>query len=142
MKKLQNATKIWWKTSISMWIVSGGDLSRVEGRSVKPHWTLLFSDILLFAKVSRDRVLFITEEPIPLANIVDSCFNIRKKRKFFNISCIWFQKKMDFFRNELNFFQTKKNFFFSWRNLDFFEKVWKLFSENLTLFWINHKFII
>lgn len=60
----------------------GGDLSRVEGRSVKPYWTLLFSDILLFAKVSRDRVLFITEEPIPLANIIDSCFNIRKKREF------------------------------------------------------------
>lgn len=60
----------------------GGDLSRVEGRSVKPYWTLLFSDILLFAKVSRDRVLFITEEPIPLANIIDSCFTIRKKRKF------------------------------------------------------------
>lgn len=59
----------------------GGDLSRVEGRSVKPYWTLLFSDILLFAKVSRDRVLFITEEPIPLANITDSCFNIRKKSK-------------------------------------------------------------
>lgn len=57
----------------------GGDLSRVEGRSVKPYWTLLFSDILLFAKVSRDRVLFITEDPIPLANVTDSFFNIRKK---------------------------------------------------------------
>lgn len=63
--------------------LKGGDLSRVEGRSIKPYWTLLFSDILLFAKVSRDRVLFITEEPIPLANIIDSCFNIRKKRKFY-----------------------------------------------------------
>lgn len=59
----------------------GGDLSRVENRSVKPYWTLLFSDILLFAKVSRDRVLFITEEPISLINIVDSSFNIRKKCK-------------------------------------------------------------
>jgi len=63
------------------WIF-GGDLSRVEGRSVKPYWTLLFSDILLFAKVSRDRVLFITEEPLQLGNITDSCFNIRKKRNF------------------------------------------------------------
>lgn len=61
----------------------GGDLSRIEGRSVKPYWTLLFSDILLFAKVSRDRVLFITEEPIPLANIIDSIFHIRKKRESF-----------------------------------------------------------
>ncbi|XP_038107189.1 uncharacterized protein LOC6035972 isoform X4 [Culex quinquefasciatus] len=67
------------------WIF-GGDLSRVEGRSVKPYWTLLFSDILLFAKVSRDRVLFITEEPIALTNITDSCFNIRKKNTEFRIT--------------------------------------------------------
>lgn len=63
-------------------LIVGGDLSRIEGRTVRPYWTLLFSDILLFAKVSRDRVLFITEEPLPLANIIDSCFNIRKKGKF------------------------------------------------------------
>uniref|UniRef100_A0A182NN73 DH domain-containing protein n=1 Tax=Anopheles dirus TaxID=7168 RepID=A0A182NN73_9DIPT len=67
------------------WIF-GGDLSRVEGRSVKPYWTLLFSDILLFAKVSRDRVLFITEEPITLSTITDSCFNIRKKNTEFRIT--------------------------------------------------------
>ncbi|XP_059619688.1 uncharacterized protein LOC132263760 isoform X3 [Phlebotomus argentipes] len=66
--------------------VFGGDLSRVEGRSVKPYWTLLFSDILLFAKVSRDRVLFITEEPLQLVNITDSCFNIRKKSTEFRIT--------------------------------------------------------
>jgi len=63
------------------WIF-GGDLSRVEGRSVKPYWTLLFSDIIVFAKVSRDRVLFITEEPIPIANVVDSCFHMRKKSEW------------------------------------------------------------
>ncbi|XP_055595620.1 uncharacterized protein LOC129746143 isoform X2 [Uranotaenia lowii] len=67
------------------WIF-GGDLSRVEGRSVKPYWTLLFSDILLFAKVSRDRVLFITEEPIALSTITDSCFNVRKKNTEFRIT--------------------------------------------------------
>uniref|UniRef100_A0AAG5D2N6 Uncharacterized protein n=1 Tax=Anopheles atroparvus TaxID=41427 RepID=A0AAG5D2N6_ANOAO len=67
------------------WIF-GGDLSRVEGRSVKPYWTLLFSDILLFAKVSRDRVLFITEEPVALSTITDSCFNIRKKGTEFRIT--------------------------------------------------------
>ncbi|KFB44000.1 AGAP004701-PA-like protein [Anopheles sinensis] len=67
------------------WIF-GGDLSRVEGRSIKPYWTLLFSDILLFAKVSRDRVLFITEEPIALSTITDSCFNIRKKSTEFRIT--------------------------------------------------------
>lgn len=68
--------------SMSIVLFLGGDLSRVEGRSVKPYWTLLFSDILLFAKVSRDRVLFITEEPIALSTITDSCFNIRKKSEF------------------------------------------------------------
>ncbi|XP_035793090.1 uncharacterized protein LOC118467123 isoform X3 [Anopheles albimanus] len=67
------------------WIF-GGDLSRVEGRSVKPYWTLLFSDILLFAKVSRDRVLFITEEPISLSTVTDSCFNIRKKGTEFRLT--------------------------------------------------------
>lgn len=83
------------------WIF-GGDLSRIDGRSVKQFWTLLFSDIIgelsqfhqhaqlftthvsvsVFAKVSRDRVLFITDEPLPLSNVVDCCFNVRKKSKF------------------------------------------------------------
>ncbi|XP_033246938.1 uncharacterized protein LOC108164652 isoform X1 [Drosophila miranda] len=67
------------------WIF-GGDLSRVEGRSIKPYWTLLFSDIIVFAKVSRDRVLFITEEPVPLANVVDSCFHMRKKTTEFRLT--------------------------------------------------------
>lgn len=35
----------------------------------------------MFAKVSRDRVLFITDEPLPLSNVVDCCFNVRKKSK-------------------------------------------------------------
>lgn len=63
------------------WIF-GGDLSRIDGRSVKQFWTLLFSDIIVFAKVSRDRVLFITDEPLPLSNVVDCCFNVRKKSKW------------------------------------------------------------
>ncbi|KAH8419892.1 hypothetical protein KR009_003639 [Drosophila setifemur] len=67
------------------WIF-GGDLSRVEGRSVKPYWTLLFSDIIVFAKVSRDRVLFITEEPVAIANVVDSCFHMRKKTTEFRLT--------------------------------------------------------
>lgn len=46
---------------------SGGNLVRVEGNSVeRPQYTLLFTDILLFAKITRDRVLFITEEPVAL----------------------------------------------------------------------------
>lgn len=48
---------------------------------MKPYWALLFSDILLFAKVSRDRVLFITEDPVPLIHITESMFNVRKKCK-------------------------------------------------------------
>ncbi len=60
------------------WIF-GGDLSRIDGRTIKQFWTLLFSDIILFAKVSRDRVLFITDEPLPLTNIVDCIFNVKKK---------------------------------------------------------------
>lgn len=65
------------------WIF-GGDLSRVEGRTVRQYWALLFSDILLFAKVSRDRVLFILEEPLPLAHISDMYFNVRKKGNHLN----------------------------------------------------------
>lgn len=67
-------------------------MSRVESRSVKPYWTLLFSDILLFAKVSRDRVLFITEEPIALTNITDSCFNIRKKSEWIGLNEVYGSK--------------------------------------------------
>ena len=67
------------------WIF-GGDLIKIEtNQQEKPSWTLLFSDILLFAKISRDRVLFITDEPILLANISESCFNVRKKSKFIKI---------------------------------------------------------
>ncbi|KAL1506135.1 hypothetical protein ABEB36_005555 [Hypothenemus hampei] len=60
------------------WIF-GGDLSRIDGRNVRQYWTLLFNDLILFAKASRDRVLFITEDPLPLAHITDMFFNIRKK---------------------------------------------------------------
>ncbi|KAG5883484.1 hypothetical protein JTB14_038358 [Gonioctena quinquepunctata] len=67
------------------WIF-GGDLSRVEGRNVRQYWTLLFSDLLLFAKASRDRVLFITEDPLPLAHITDMFFNVRKKDTEFRIT--------------------------------------------------------
>ncbi|KAL7017953.1 hypothetical protein ACKWTF_010576 [Chironomus riparius] len=66
------------------WIF-GGDLSRIDGRSIKQFWTLLFSDIILFAKVSRDRVLFITDEPLPLTNIVDCIFNVKKKTNEFRL---------------------------------------------------------
>lgn len=61
---------------------SGGDLIRIEGNSMeKPAYTLLFNDIILFSTINRDRVLFITEEPISLKSIVESFFNIRKRGK-------------------------------------------------------------
>lgn len=60
------------------WIF-GGELSKVEGRTVRPYWALLFSDLLLFTTVSRDRVLFVTEEPVPLATVSEAQFNVRKK---------------------------------------------------------------
>ncbi|KAG5674024.1 hypothetical protein PVAND_004015 [Polypedilum vanderplanki] len=66
------------------WIF-GSDLTRIDGRTVKQFWTLLFSDIMLFAKVSRDRVLFITDEPLPLTNIVDCIFNVKKKTTEFRL---------------------------------------------------------
>lgn len=61
-------------------------MSKVEGKSVKPYWTLLFSDMLMFAKVSRDRVLFITEDPIPLSHMIDSSFNIKRKGTEFRLT--------------------------------------------------------
>ncbi|ETN67418.1 Protostome-specific GEF [Anopheles darlingi] len=36
--------------------------------------------------LSRDRVLFITEEPISLSTVTDSCFNIRKKGTEFRLT--------------------------------------------------------
>ncbi|RZF40107.1 hypothetical protein LSTR_LSTR002510 [Laodelphax striatellus] len=66
------------------WIF-GGDLSRVEGRSVRPFWALLFTDLLLFAKVSRDRVLFVTEEPLSLLTVSQALFSIRKKATEFRL---------------------------------------------------------
>ncbi|XP_041974629.1 uncharacterized protein LOC121729951 isoform X2 [Aricia agestis] len=66
------------------WIF-GGELSRVEGRTVRPYWALLFTDLLLFATVSRDRVLFVTEEPVALATVSEAQFNIRKKATEFRL---------------------------------------------------------
>jgi hypothetical protein len=69
------------------WIFAG-DLSRVEGRSVRSYWALLFSDILLFTKVSRDRVLFVTDEPLPLSSIAQTQFSVKKKGKYFFIKLL------------------------------------------------------
>ncbi|XP_060527393.1 uncharacterized protein LOC132702642 [Cylas formicarius] len=66
------------------WIF-GGALGRVEGRDVAQYWALLFSDILLLAKVSRDRVLFVADDPIQLAYVTDMFFSVRKKDTEFRI---------------------------------------------------------
>lgn len=66
------------------WIF-GGDLGRVEGRNVRQYWTLLFNDIMVFARVSRDRVLFVAEEPLALVNVSEMCFNVRKKSNEFRL---------------------------------------------------------
>ncbi|XP_065200428.1 uncharacterized protein PsGEF isoform X2 [Planococcus citri] len=66
------------------WIF-GGDLSRVEGKSTRSFWTLLFSDILLFTKINRDRVVFVTEEPLPLSTVNETQFNIKKRDTEFRL---------------------------------------------------------
>ncbi|XP_069365973.1 uncharacterized protein PsGEF isoform X3 [Maniola hyperantus] len=71
-------------TAGRQWIF-GGELSRVEGRTIRPYWALLFSDLLLFATVSRDRVLFVTEEPVALGTVSEAQFNVRKKATEFRL---------------------------------------------------------
>lgn len=56
-----------------------GDLIRIEKEKEYSTYTLLFNDILLFSTINRDRVLFVTEEPIYLIKITESFFNIRRK---------------------------------------------------------------
>ena len=64
----------------------GGALAKVEGRSsLQPSWALLLTDLLVFARVSRDRVLFVTEEPLRLSSIAEACFNIRKRPTEFRL---------------------------------------------------------
>nr|XP_032516003.1 uncharacterized protein LOC116769083 isoform X6 [Danaus plexippus plexippus] len=71
-------------TAGRQWIF-GGELSRVEGRTIRPYWALLFTDLLLFATVSRDRVLFVTEEPVALGTVSEAQFNVRKKATEFRL---------------------------------------------------------
>ncbi|XP_051159071.1 uncharacterized protein LOC127280218 isoform X2 [Leptopilina boulardi] len=64
----------------------GGALTKVESRaSLQSTWALLLTDILVFARVSRDRVLFVTEEPLHLSNIAEACFNVRKRPTEFRL---------------------------------------------------------
>ncbi|XP_031778975.1 uncharacterized protein LOC100680007 isoform X2 [Nasonia vitripennis] len=64
----------------------GGALAKVEGRGrLQPTWALLLTDLLVFARVSRDRVLFVTEEPLRLACIAEACFTVRKRPTEFRL---------------------------------------------------------
>ncbi|XP_043477014.1 uncharacterized protein LOC122508012 isoform X4 [Leptopilina heterotoma] len=64
----------------------GGALTKVESRaSLQSTWALLLTDILVFARVSRDRVLFVTEEPLHLSSIAEACFNVRKRPTEFRL---------------------------------------------------------
>ncbi|XP_034234043.1 serine-rich adhesin for platelets [Thrips palmi] len=66
------------------WIF-GGDLVRIEGRSERRYWALLFTDLLLFAQVSRDRVLFISEEPLRLITITQAAFSVKRRATEFRL---------------------------------------------------------
>ncbi|XP_014484792.1 PREDICTED: uncharacterized protein LOC106749639 [Dinoponera quadriceps] len=64
----------------------GGALAKVEGRArLQPSWALLLTDLLVFARVSRDRVLFVTEEPLRLSSIAEACFIVRKRPTEFRL---------------------------------------------------------
>ncbi|KAK0179867.1 hypothetical protein PV327_005578 [Microctonus hyperodae] len=63
----------------------GGALAKVEGRRLQPSWALLLTDLLVFARVSRDRVLFVTEDPLRLSNIAEACFTVRKRPTEFRL---------------------------------------------------------
>ncbi|KAJ1520807.1 hypothetical protein ONE63_003898 [Megalurothrips usitatus] len=66
------------------WIF-GGDLVRIEGRSERRYWALLFTDLLLFSQVSRDRVLFISEEPLRLITITQAAFSVKRRPTEFRL---------------------------------------------------------
>lgn len=78
-----------------------GDLLRIEKDKEFPTYALLFNDILVFSTINRDRVLFITEEPISLKFVTDSFFNIRKKGTFlYTIKILNFTDILMFLENE------------------------------------------
>ncbi|RLU21919.1 hypothetical protein DMN91_006298 [Ooceraea biroi] len=67
----------------------GGALAKVEGRArLQPSWALLLTDLLVFARVSRDRVLFVTEEPLRLSSIAEACFTVRKRPTEFRLQVV------------------------------------------------------
>ena len=61
-----------------VWIFAG-ELDKVDGRKVKHYWAMLFTDILLITQVTRDRVIFVMEDPIYLINVIQTYFDVKKK---------------------------------------------------------------
>ncbi|KAK4311819.1 hypothetical protein Pmani_016711 [Petrolisthes manimaculis] len=59
--------------------VFGGELHKFEGRHLREYWAMLFSDLLLFTKINRDRVIFVMEDPVPIAAVCQACFTVKKK---------------------------------------------------------------
>ncbi|XP_063883142.1 uncharacterized protein LOC135112587 isoform X1 [Scylla paramamosain] len=65
--------------------VFGGELYKFEGRHLKQYWAMLFTDLLLFTKINRDRVIFVMEDPVPLASVCQAIFNVKKKATEFRL---------------------------------------------------------
>ncbi|XP_071534784.1 uncharacterized protein [Panulirus ornatus] len=65
--------------------VFGGELYKFEGRHLKQYWAMLFTDLLLFTKINRDRVIFVMEDPVPLTGVCQALFNIKKKATEFRL---------------------------------------------------------
>ncbi|XP_068214419.1 uncharacterized protein [Palaemon carinicauda] len=65
--------------------VFGGELHKFEGRNLKQYWVMLFTDLLLFTKINRDRVIFVMEDPVPLTAVLHAVFTVKKKATEFRL---------------------------------------------------------
>ncbi|XP_037781085.1 uncharacterized protein LOC119577574 [Penaeus monodon] len=65
--------------------VFGGEISKFEGRHLKQYWLMLFTDLLLFTKINRDRVIFVMEDPVPLCGVCQAIFTVKKKATEFRL---------------------------------------------------------
>ena len=44
---------------------------------------MLFTDLILFTKINRDRVIFVMEDPIPIYSVIHALFTVKRKGKNF-----------------------------------------------------------
>uniref|UniRef100_T1J7Q8 Uncharacterized protein n=1 Tax=Strigamia maritima TaxID=126957 RepID=T1J7Q8_STRMM len=65
--------------------VFGSELQKQDGKTMKACWVMLFTDILVFTRVGRDKVLFVVEDPISITSINRAYFNIKKKNAEFRL---------------------------------------------------------